>query len=81
MYGGDMDYKSKAHRGLDVPVFEETVKAYEALQFLRDDKGRWTQLDIKAGWYQDKQGNLYQYDGVIWDDVPNSRIEDLEYLG
>jgi hypothetical protein len=71
----------KSHRGVDLPVFEETIKAYENLGFLRDEYGRWTELEIKAGWYQDGQGNLYQYDGVIWDEVPKERVEDLEYLG
>ncbi len=71
----------KPHRGVDLPVFEETIKAYRNLEFLRDDKGRWTQIDLKAGWYQDGQGNLYQYDGVIWDEVPKEKIEKLEYLG
>ncbi len=65
----------------DVPIFEETVKAYRNLEFLRDDKGRWTELETKAGWYQDSNGNLYQYDGVIWDEVPKERVEKLEYLG
>lgn len=73
--------KIRAHRGVDLPVFEETIKEYQALQFLRDDKGRWTELEIRAGWYQDGQGNLYQYDGVIWDEVPKDRVENLEYLG
>lgn len=76
-----MDRKLRAHRGVDLPVFEETIKEYQALQFLRDDKGRWTELEIKAGWYQDADGNLYQYDGVIWDEVPKEKIEKLEYLG
>jgi hypothetical protein len=71
----------KPHRGVDLPVFEETIKAYRNLEFLRDDKGRWIELDVKAGWYQDGQGNLYQYDGVIWDEVPKERVEKLEYLG
>ncbi len=71
----------KPHRGVDLPVFEETIKAYQNLQFLRDGYGRWTELEIKAGWYQDGQGNLYQYDGVIWDEVPKERVENLEYLG
>jgi hypothetical protein len=76
-----MDRKLRAHRGVDLPVFEETIKAYQSLQFLRDDQGRWTELEIKAGWYQDADGNLYQYDGVIWDEVPKDRVEKLEYLG
>ncbi len=74
MYGVNMDYKSKSHRGIDVPVFE-------TIEFLRDEHGRWTQLEVKAGWYQDTDGNLYQYDGLVWDVVPSVKIEKLEYLG
>jgi hypothetical protein len=68
----------------DAPIFEETIKAYQNLEFLRDDKGRWIgfpDLGPKAGWYQDVQGTLYRYDGVIWDEVPKGRVESLEYLG
>jgi hypothetical protein len=63
-------YKKVAHKGVDMPM-----------QFLRDDKGRWTGIDLKAGWYQDIDGNLYKYDGVVWDEVPKDRLEKLEYLG
>jgi len=65
----------------DAPIFEETIKAYRNLGMLRDDTGRWIEHDLKAGWYQDGGGNLYRYDGVIWDEVPKERVEKLEYLG
>ena len=65
----------------DIPIFEETIRTYERLQFLRDDKGRWIETVLEAGWYQDGDGNLYKYDGVIWDEVPKERLEKLEYLG
>ncbi len=39
-----------------------------------------TQL-IAAGWYQSIKGSLYHYDGVIWDEVPEWDIKQLEYLG
>lgn len=78
-----MDKSFGKHRGVDLPVYREVAKGYENLnlEFLRDDKGRWTQVVAKEGWYQDRDGNLYRYDGVIWDEVPSARIEDLEYLG
>ncbi len=38
-------------------------------------------VDYKAGWYQDRDGNLYQYDGVVWDVVPETASGNLEYLG
>lgn len=73
--------KKKMHRGVDVPVFEETIKYYNNLHFLRDEKGRWTEVSVRAGWYQDGDGNLYNYDGMIWDVVPKERVEKLEFLG
>jgi hypothetical protein len=33
------------------------------------------------GWYQDKEGKLYHYDGVIWDIVPEAKVVNLEHLG
>jgi hypothetical protein len=65
----------------DIPIFEETMKKFENLGFLRDEKGRWSEAVPEAGWYQDRDGNLYNYDGVIWDEVPKDRISELEYLG
>ena len=38
-------------------------------------------VDYKAGWYQDLEGNLYKYDGVIWDVVPSKQLPELEFLG
>lgn len=38
-------------------------------------------VDYKAGWYQDLNGNLYQYDGVVWDVVPVKEAGELEFLG
>jgi hypothetical protein len=40
-----------------------------------------THLDITAGWYQSIKGSLYHYDGVVWDEVPESDIKQLQYLG
>ena len=71
----------KAHRGVDLPMFEESMKKFENLSFLRDDKGRWTTEIPETGWYQNKSGDLFKYDGVVWDVVPGERISDLEYLG
>ena len=38
-------------------------------------------VDYKSGWYQDLNGNLYQYDGVVWDVVPGRESGELEFLG
>jgi hypothetical protein len=73
--------REQKHRGVDIPIFEETMKKFESLSFLRDEKGRWAAEVPEAGWYQNKDGQLYHYDGVVWDDVPSERIEKLEYLG
>ena len=65
----------------DTPIHRELLEKYENLSFLRDDKGRWTPEVFKEGWYQNGEGKLYHYDGVVWDDVPSERIDELEYLG
>lgn len=77
----DMEYETKGHRGVDLPVFEEMLKKHENLSIVRDGYGRWTTEVLEAGWYQDRQGRLYNYDGVIWDEVPEMKLTDLEYLG
>jgi hypothetical protein len=71
----------KSHRGVDLPIFEETMRNLDKLSIRRDTVGRWTEDVPETGWYQDKSGNLYQYDGVIWDEVPKDRVSDLEFLG
>jgi hypothetical protein len=37
--------------------------------------------EVEPGWYQDKKGDLFFYDGIVWDIVPTVKISDLEYLG
>lgn len=54
----------------------------EALpEFMRDGIGRWVEANVATGWYQNKRGELFKYDGVVWDVVPSERISDLEFLG
>lgn len=53
----------------------------EALDFLRDDRGRWLGIKLPAGWYQNSRGELFKYDGVVWDKVPSEKLENLEHLG
>ena len=53
----------------------------ELPEFLRDDKGRWLGVNLSPGWYQNASGELFKYDGVVWDKVPSERLESLEYLG
>lgn len=72
-----MAMKPTGHRGVDLPVFEKTLEAYKNLEFLKPEK----YVDVLAGWYQNGDGKLYHYDGVVWDEVPGEKIEKLEYLG
>jgi len=75
------EWRTKPHRGIDIdaPIFEQAVKDYMNLEFLRDDKGRF--VESKSGWYQNANGDLFHYDGTVWDSVPKEAIRDLEYLG
>lgn len=71
----------------ETPIFDELVKKFqkeELPNFLteeqnRDSKGRW--VEIKPGWYQNSAGDLFHYDGVVWDNVPQEKTEELEFLG
>ena len=38
-------------------------------------------VDFGSGWYQNRKGELFHYDGVVWDVVPAESIKELEYLG
>lgn len=40
-----------------------------------------TETTDAPGWYQDVEGNLYKYDGVVWDVVPEKSAGKLEFLG
>jgi hypothetical protein len=62
-----------------LPIYKKMAKEYETLNFLRDDKGRFT--DIVNGWYQNSSGDLFHYDGIVWDKVPSERVSNLEFLG
>ena len=37
--------------------------------------------ELSEGWYQNLKGELFHYDGLIWDVVPREKITELEYLG
>jgi hypothetical protein len=37
--------------------------------------------DLGIGWYQDGSGDLYHFDGKVWDAVPERFTKGLEYLG
>lgn len=69
------------------PIYEDLKKKYESQdswpEFMRDNKGRFTETlkTANAGWYQNSKGELFHYDGTIWDNVPEERLQTLEYLG
>lgn len=67
------------------PIYDMLVKEmgveHELPDFLRDGVGRWMEEEVATGWYQNSVGVLYHYDGVVWDNVPDGKISDLEFLG
>ena len=71
----------KTRAGASLPIFEETLRSMNKLNIRRDEIGRWTHVEVEQGWYQSLSGQLYHYDGMVWDVVPAERIEDLEFLG
>lgn len=79
-----IDYEVKMTK---TPIFDMLAKEMRSVddselpEFLRDDAGRWIEAEILKGWYQNSRGDLFHYDGTVWDEVPNERIKDLEYLG
>lgn len=71
----------------ETPIYDKVVQEFgdDLPDFLkdhpRDAMGRWTHTEIEEGWYQNSRGDLFHYDGVVWDDVPVERVQDLEFLG
>ena len=64
-------------------VVEESINSEDLPMFLKED-GYMTRKAMKlmsSGWYQNSSGELYHYDGVVWDNVPSVKIDDLEFLG
>lgn len=54
----------------------------ESLDFMNDPKLVYRQQkDLLSGWYQNAASELFFYDGVIWDKIPDEKINELEYLG
>jgi len=57
-------------------------EALDNLDFMNDPKLVYRQQkDLLAGWYQNLATELFYYDGVIWDNIPDEKINELEYLG
>ncbi len=49
--------------------------------FLKDPFEAQGEVETVIGWYQNSKGDLFHYDGTIWDNVPNEKLQELEYLG
>lgn len=75
----EYELKMKGTPIFDMLEKEMNVKLPEFLT--RDDIGRFIPEKIAVGWYQNSRGDLYHYDGVVWDNVPNEKVSDLEFLG
>jgi len=83
----DENYSDK-HRAF---IYEELVHKYgkkifdepELPEFMRKEKLVNERIDafVRQGWYQNSAGDLFHYDGVVWDNVPQGKIDDLEFLG
>lgn len=67
------------------PIYDELKQKYniELPEFLkdvpRDSNGKF--IETVVGWYQNSKGDLFHYDGTIWDEVPDEKISSLEFLG
>lgn len=69
------------------PIYDEIIRRMgiegNLPDFLRDDAtitGRAEEL-VEKGWYQNSRGDLYYYDGIVWDNIPSEKIMELEFLG
>lgn len=65
------------------PIYDRVMAEFESLDFARDRKGRFTDYkpNPTEGWYQNSAGELFHYDGVVWDQVPEETLNNLEFLG
>lgn len=56
--------------------------SFEELDFIKEPKLKYRQPEVlTVGWYQNNIGDLFHYDGLVWDIVPTERESELEYLG
>lgn len=73
------------HKIKDTPIYDDLVKKFESSglpDFLtKDEQIVEKAKELMKGWYQNSKGDLFHYDGIVWDDVPGESIKDLEFLG
>jgi hypothetical protein len=60
-------------------VNPEAERKYRELDFIKSERSKFTEAVM--GWYQNSDGDLFHYDGVIWDKIPKEAIQELEFLG
>jgi len=73
---------------VDTPIYEKLVEKHGAEifspwpKFLTDTVDEKPKRSVKNGWYQNLRGELFHYNGDVWDrGVPAERDEELEFLG
>lgn len=72
---------------MGTPIYDYLKKNFEGSGtfpvYVNNDRERFSSSadGTNAGWYQNSKGDLFHYDGTIWDNVPEERIQQLEYLG
>ena len=70
-----------------VSHYEELLETTELISSMYSEDGLAFEVRVepkplgKAGWYQNPKGELFHFDGVVWDVVPEERTAELEYLG
>ena len=82
LWEGGVSFASVDLEERDRELKEDRDRLLRTLKFFEDveDLGSVKHGETKPGWYQDIDGYLYLYDGVVWDEVPPMPIKDLEYL-
>lgn len=83
LWEGGVSFASVDLEERDRELKEDRDRLLRTLKFFEDveDPRATKREEIKPGWYQDIDGHLYSYDGVVWDEVPPMPTKDLEYLG
>ena len=73
IYSEASDWGAKTNWGKDLEMYMD-------LEFMHPEREEMRPV-VESGWYQNGNGDLFHYDGVIWDNVPKEEMKELEYLG
>ena len=72
-------------RAVGTPIYDKMVKTLgeQGLpDFLKEDSLRKArEIKFENGWYQNSRGDLFHYDGTVWDVLPDEPFKSLGYLG